>query len=131
MPITYERDDSRRLITVTVTEPYSVQEVLDVIDRQGAEDTWEYALLYDMRATTRVTTTEEARLITNHVQSLSGGRTRGPVARAIGARSEQVRAGVEFATSNRGVAIPEFLLTPIQLDDWLARNAPRRKGERS
>jgi hypothetical protein len=127
MPITYERDDHRRLITLTVTDPYSVEDILSAIERQMADHTWEYALLYDMRAATRLGTTEEARLITKRVQSLGGGRTRGPVARVISARPEQVRAGVEFASSNRGVAIPELLLTAMQLDDWLARNAPRRR----
>jgi hypothetical protein len=50
MPITYERDDSRRLITVTVTEPYAVEDILGVIDRQAAEGTWMYALLYELHA---------------------------------------------------------------------------------
>ncbi len=35
MPITYERADSRRLITVTVTEPYTVEELFGVIDRRA------------------------------------------------------------------------------------------------
>ena len=123
MPTVYERDDDRRLITITITEPYSVDDILGAIERQMAEDTWEYAMLYDMRTTTRMSTIEEARLITNRVQSMSGGRNRGPVAMAISARPDQVRAGVEFASSNRGIAIPEILLTAMQLYDWIARNA--------
>jgi hypothetical protein len=46
-PIAYQRDDQRRLITVTVTEPCSVDDILSVIDRQSGEDTWEYTVLYD------------------------------------------------------------------------------------
>jgi hypothetical protein len=54
MPMAYARDDQRRLITVMVTEPYSLGDLLSVLDRQAAEDTWEYAMLYDLRAVTRV-----------------------------------------------------------------------------
>jgi hypothetical protein len=131
MPTIYERDDDRRLITLTITEPYAVEDVMSAIERQMADDTWEYAMLYDMRATTRLATIEEARLITNRVQTLSAGRARGPVAMAINGRPEQVRAGVQFASANRGIAVPEILMTAIQLYDWVARNAPRRKGEGS
>jgi hypothetical protein len=126
VPTVYERDDDRRLITLTITEPYSVDDIMRAIERQMAEHTWEYAMLYDMRATARLSTIEEARLITNRVQALSGGRTRGPVAMAISGGTEQVRAGVEFASANRGIAIPEMLLTAMQLYDWIARNAPRK-----
>ena len=50
MPIEYERDDQRRLIALTVTEPYAIDGILVAIDRQAAEDTWAYAILYDLRA---------------------------------------------------------------------------------
>ena len=43
MPIANQRDDQRWLITVTVTDPCSVDDISSVIDRQAAEDTWEYA----------------------------------------------------------------------------------------
>ena len=49
MPTTYGRDDQRRLITVTVTEPYSIDEIISAIDRQVAEDAWAYAMVYDLR----------------------------------------------------------------------------------
>ena len=45
MPIAYQRDDQRWLITVTVTEPCPVNDISSVIDRQAAEDAWEYTLL--------------------------------------------------------------------------------------
>jgi hypothetical protein len=40
MPTQYERDDRRRLITVVVTNPYTVEDLFAVIDRQFAEGTW-------------------------------------------------------------------------------------------
>jgi len=39
MPIDYQRDDRRRLITVTVTEPFAFDELLNQTDRQWAENT--------------------------------------------------------------------------------------------
>jgi hypothetical protein len=65
MPILYECDHGRRLITATFTEPHTVEEVLDVIDRQMADNAWEYA--------THLSTLDEARQITARVQALSGG----------------------------------------------------------
>jgi hypothetical protein len=129
MPTVYERDDERRLITVVITDPYTVGDMLNAIERQMAENTWEYAMLWDMRATARMATVHEAPLITNRVQSLSGHRKRGPVAMEISGIPAQVRAGVEFASSNRRIAIPEIVLTAPQLSDWLARHAPSRKAE--
>jgi hypothetical protein len=50
MPVRYDRDDVRQVTTVTVTGPYTLEQMLGVIDRQTAEHTWAYALLYDLRA---------------------------------------------------------------------------------
>jgi hypothetical protein len=35
---------------VTVTEPYSIDEIISAIDRQVAEDAWAYAMAYDLRS---------------------------------------------------------------------------------
>ena len=126
MPIRYERDDQRRLITATFTEPYSVDEVLGLIEQQMVDNAWEYATLHDMRATTHLSTLDEARRITARVQALSGGRTRGPVGMAISRTPEQVREGLRFAEATKNIVTLEVLLTPAQLEDWLARNAQRR-----
>ena len=123
MPTAYQRDDERRLITVKITEPDSIADIIGVIDRQMAEDTWEYAMLYDMRGTTRLSTLDETRQVAGHVQALSGRRRRGPVALVISAGPEQVEAGLEFAKLNREVALPDLLLTAMQLDDWVARRS--------
>jgi hypothetical protein len=39
MPIDYQRDDSRRLVTVPLTEPYSFDELPSQTNRQWAEHT--------------------------------------------------------------------------------------------
>src|ERR1700674_4937900 len=69
MPIVYERDDARRLITVTLTEPYAVEDIFGAIDRQAAEDTWDYAMLYDLRAV-EVSTNADARQLADRVKAV-------------------------------------------------------------
>jgi hypothetical protein len=128
MPIHYHCDHERRLITATFTEPHTVEEVLDVIERQMVDNAWEYATLHDMRATTHLSTLDEARQITARVQALSGGRTRGPVGMAISRTPEQVREGLQFAEATKHIVTLEVLLTATQLDDWLARNARRSRS---
>jgi hypothetical protein len=45
--LTYLRDDIRRQITVTITGPARLGDLVSVVERQAAEGTWSYALLYD------------------------------------------------------------------------------------
>ena len=130
MPIIYGRDDERRLITATITEPYSVDDILGVIDRQAAEGTWAYAMLYDLRGATHLNTQAEAQQIADRVTAISAGGARGPVGMAISAKPEQFRQGVRFAEVTKNIVTLEVLLTATQIDDWLARNAQRRPARR-
>ena len=125
MPIAYERDDSRRLITVTVTEPHSIEDVLGVIDRQMAEGTWGYAILYDLRSPMWIAA--DSQLIADHVKRVGAGRERGPVGIAVGASPEQFRRGLKYSELTRTIATVEVLLTTAQRDDWLARHSRPRK----
>ena len=84
-----QTEDQRRLITVTVTEPYSVDDFLGVIDRQ-ADDTWQYAMLYDLRGTTQAPTEADLQRMADRVSDVGRGRDRGSVGLAIGARSSRV-----------------------------------------
>ena len=86
MSIAYQRDDQRWLITVTVTEPCTVNDISSVIDRQAAEDTWEYALLYDLRAITDASAEAALQQLAEGVKVTVGERERGPVGIAIRAR---------------------------------------------
>jgi hypothetical protein len=126
MPIAYERDDQRRLITVTVTEPYSVDDILTAIDRQAAENTWEYAILYDLRAVASASTEAEMQQQADRVKVVAGGRERGPVGMAVGARPEMFRVGLRYTELTRKLMNVEVLLTTAQLEGWMARNARRR-----
>ena len=123
MSIAYEREDPRRLITVTVTEPYSVDDILGVIDRQAAEGTWEYALLYDLRDVTREPAEADLQQMAERVRVVSGGRARGQVGIAIRARSAQFLAGLLYIRLTRELMAVEVLLSEVQVDAWLARNA--------
>ena len=123
MPVEYERDDQRRLIAVTVTDPYAIDDVLGTIDRQAAEDTWAYAMLYDLRAVD-VLTGEYAQRIADHVQAVGAGRERGPVGIAIRSSPEHFRLGLRYAELAKQRV--EVLLTGMQVDEWLIRNAQRR-----
>ena len=128
VPIAYERDDERRLITVTVTEPYSVDDILGVIDRQAAEDTWWYAMLYDLRGVTHASTEADLQRLADRVKIVGGGRTRGPVGIAVGADPATFRAGLMYTRLAGKVVNVEVVLTAAQLDGWLARNAQRRSS---
>jgi hypothetical protein len=129
MPITYECDHQRRLITVTVTEPYSIDGILGGIIRQAVEDTWAYAMLYDLRAVTHVSTEAELEQIADRVKVVGSGRARGPVGMAIGAQPALFRAGLMFSKLTRTLMTVEVLLTAAQLDAWLVRNARGVPGD--
>jgi hypothetical protein len=123
MPITYERDDQRRLITVTVTEPYSVDDILGVIDRQAGEDTWGYAMLYDLQGITEAWTEADLQRMADRVKVAGGGRERGPVGIAIPARPALFLVFLLYAKLTSELMTVEVLLSAAQRDAWLARNA--------
>jgi hypothetical protein len=120
MPICYHRDDARQLITVTVTGARSLEDILSVIDRQAAEGTWHYAVLYDLTGT-HVGSDQEARRIRDHVESVGGGRRRGPIALAIAPHPAEFRSGSEYSTLAGRLFEVEVLLTRDQVDAWLTR----------
>ena len=131
MPVAYARDDQRRLITVTVTEPYSLGDILSVIDRQAAEDTWGYAMLYDLRAVTRLSTEADLQQMADRVKVVGSGRERGPVGMAFASEPEQFRMGLVYTRLARTLEDVEALLTAAQRDAWLARNARRGSSGQS
>jgi hypothetical protein len=124
----YDRDDGKRLITATVTEPISLQDLIDAVERQAAEDTWSYALLYDLRgAAMPLSDDMKLQQLADRVQVLGAGRTRGPVAAAVPLRPDMVRSGLLTTQRTAGRLSFEVLLTSQQVKDWLARNT--RSGE--
>ena len=122
MPMTYQRDDQRWLITVTVTEPCTVNDISSVIDRQAAEDTWEYALLYDLRAITDASAEADLQQLAERVKVTVGERERGPVAIAIRARPAVFLLALMYTKLIKEFVSIELLLTAAQIDAWLVRN---------
>ena len=81
MPITYERDDERRRIVVTTVGIVAYEDVMAVVDRQAAEGTWQYGMLYDSRRVSTVASQTDVRIGLKHVETLSRTHgARGPVA---------------------------------------------------
>jgi hypothetical protein len=130
MPIAYQRDDQRWLITVTVTEPCTVDDISSVIDRQEAEDTWEYALLYDLRAITDASTEANLQQLAERVKVAGGERKRGPVGIAIGPRPALFLMGLMYTQLIKEFVSVEVLLTAAQIDAWLVRNTVRGSSRR-
>ena len=129
MPILYLSDDTRRLITVTVTEPYSVDDLLSAIDRHASEGAWEYAILYDQRGLTHASTEIDLEQIAEHVRVAGQGRPRGPVGLAIRPHPRSFLVGLTYSKLTKEFMDVEVLLNEVQLESWLSRNsrqAPRR-----
>ena len=122
MPATYERDDARRLITVGVTDSYDRRDILQVIERQAAEDTWGYALLYDLRATSHDPTEEDLQYFMHAVQAVNGEGPRGPVAAFVSPRSSIFQIGQAYVQMVKPLVEVELLFTEAQLADWLQRS---------
>jgi Mg-chelatase subunit ChlI len=49
-PYDYVRDDEKRRISVLVRTALPPEDFVRIIDRQAQEQTWSYAMLYDLRA---------------------------------------------------------------------------------
>jgi hypothetical protein len=127
MPVAYERDNDRRLITATLTEPASMVEYVSVVERQAAEETWDYALLYDLRGLTiHAHSSVALQQFIDRVQSLGAGRARGPVAALLAPRPDIVRSTVMTTQLTTGRLNFELLLDDAQLAAWLLRSAPSR-----
>jgi len=126
VPIEYQRDDGRRLIRVTLTDPFTLDDLLSQTDRQWAEHAWDYAVLYDSRASQHIPPASEIQQLVDHTQAVGGGRLRGPVGVAVPPRPEAVRGGQLLADVSGPLRDIEILLNEAQIEAWLARHAPRR-----
>lgn len=80
MIVSYNRDDARRRLIVTVTGPYDLDSALTMVDHIAADDAWSYGILYDTRELTGAPTMTELQMIIDRVQIMAGRQPRGPVA---------------------------------------------------
>jgi hypothetical protein len=81
MPLQYVRDDARRRIRITVTDPLLVADMICSVERQLSDRTWTYGLLVDLRAPIVPPTSSEMQSFATRVSELVAehGR-RGPIA---------------------------------------------------
>jgi hypothetical protein len=71
MPLTYRRDDGRRLVTVTAVGEITLTEAIEMLDRRVMDGTWSYSLLYDGRQRTGTMDAQEVRILVELTRSLS------------------------------------------------------------
>jgi hypothetical protein len=127
MPVRSARDDQRRLITRTLTDPVVFEELCVEIDRQWADQAWDYATLYDARALTEAVPLSILGRLSAYIDVVGGGRSRGPIGVVIPPRAAMLRSGIAYAAVVAGrTGEMEILLNEAQLDAWLARHTPRR-----
>ena len=122
MPVRWEQDDERCLITLTVSDPYTVDDIMAVVDRQAAAGVWEYALLYDLRAAKELVTLDPV-AVKAHMLRAGGGRPRGASALVVGNHPEWFVTGLRYSAGVATVQDFEVLITPAQVDDWIHRHA--------
>jgi hypothetical protein len=131
VPIAYDKNDRRRLVTITIVDPFSYTEFLDLVDRQWAEGAWDYAVLYDSRGKGEAGTLSEIQALAERVQSVGQGRPRGPVGLIVPRQSQRYAAGVLFCRMCGPQSEIEVMLTDEQVDAWVRREAPLRPAAAS
>lgn len=71
MPLTYRRDDVRRMVTVTAVGEITLTEAIEMLDRRVMDGTWSYSLLYDGRQRSGTMDAQEVRILVELTRSLS------------------------------------------------------------
>jgi hypothetical protein len=69
MPVRYARDDARRRVVVTVEGELQTGDILTVVERQRAEDTPGYGMLFDLRRMTGQPTPADLRKMIDEAAS--------------------------------------------------------------
>ncbi len=118
MAMTYERDDARRRITVTMKGEATFAEFLDLLERQATERTWRYGLLHlddDLVALD----TADVRRLTHEVERLNRdyGR-RGPVA-VVCNRADTYGTARMYSTLSERQQVVAVFQTRAEAETWL------------
>ena len=122
MPIAVSWDDARRRITVTITDPWSVEEIAVAMDRQISERIWKYATLYDLTGSASVPSEPDVLWLVKRAQqqaALHG--VRGAIAVLIGRNSADtalLRQYAEYGGAHSHVLLRVFD-DPESADAWL------------
>jgi hypothetical protein len=121
MPFDYDRDDAKRIVTVTMRGSFAIADVLAIIARQRSDHTWGYAVLVDLRLLTGEPTIEELRRMAS--QDVEGGpkhEPRGPLALVVTdpVLYQNACAYVAVAESTRQV---DVFRDRTEAEAWLAK----------
>jgi hypothetical protein len=125
MPITYERDDARRRIIVTLAGAVTLEDLLGIVDRQASEGAWACGLLYDARrvAKEQAGTPEEVRRVFHHVSAHASERgPRGPVAIVTDNPADYALLRIYSTRIARAEMAVEVFRDPGDAERWLALN---------
>jgi hypothetical protein len=82
MPVQYVRDDAKRRITLTVSDPLTVEERIAAVEHQLADGAWKYGLIIDARSMATFTPqlTEMQAAASRLAELVAAHGPRGPVA---------------------------------------------------
>jgi hypothetical protein len=124
MPFTYARDDERRLVRVTATDPFTLDDMFAMADRHANEGAWEYALIFDARPMTADAWFDPG-LVKAHLLKAGAGRPPGPVALVVGLNPDRFREALRHPGGVAGLGEFEVLVTDRQVEDWIHRHGTR------
>jgi hypothetical protein len=120
MPVQYERVDARRRVVVTEHGVLKTSDMLAVIERQRAEDTWNYGTLFDLRRTAEPPTVAELRDLMSQapVHPMAAGRP-GPIA-LLATEAILYSRLCSYAALTQGKLTIEVFRDVDEADRWLA-----------
>jgi len=121
VPIGIARDDEQRRITVTVSDPWSVEEIAIAVDRQLAEQVWNYGTLYDLRGSSWVPSEPDVMwLVKRGQQQIARHGARGPVAVLLDANNQAalLRKYAEYSGEHSHLTVGVFD-EPAAASEWL------------
>jgi len=82
MPVQYARDDAKRRLTLTVSDPLTLEERIAAVERQLADGAWRYGLIIDARTMASFTpqVTDMQAAASRLAELVAAHGPRGPVA---------------------------------------------------
>jgi hypothetical protein len=131
MPIQYERDDAERRIKLTITDPFTVAELIAAIERQLAEGAWRYGLLVDARAMLAARPPGDTSLLSRVGELVAAHGPRGPIA-VITREPGTIATTQRYIFFSEGMEPIEVFWDLADAQQWLDdRMAPDRQAPAS
>jgi hypothetical protein len=120
MPILYERNEAKRRVVETSVGTITLKDILNVLERQIADNAWSYGVLADARAATKGPTSAELHKVLMRIGALT--LERGPRGRTAVVITDQKKAqmGEKFARLSELAAYDVKVFDNIDAADrWL------------